>query len=314
MRWRYCSRAARWTQPMAKPRRSRKRPGTGVKPAKKGVPVAAVGAPLEGSEAGDAGDVAHERMVRQVRHHRAAANRHFKTAQRLAGQASATAEQEARRAIAEAVNAFWWAEDSELEQAQHTLMHELGRWTRQRFGCTVHFDGERYSQRCPLDIAHKRFGFSIGYTAAPICSICGEDISECPHLPDKEYWERGGVGPSGYCPVCMRQGGCGHRSDRLYRVTPGRIITEAKLREVSIVARPAGVTTRLTELPIDTEKLVQRLGPGFEVGMPVSCDLCVAGCCWGFDELPRDAAERSKVMPDEQRTQDLAEGIHDEMT
>jgi hypothetical protein len=298
---------------MAKASKSRKRRAASAASAKNGVPIDAPGAPLESSEAGDVGNIAHQRMVGNVRHHRAAANRHFKTAQRLAGQASSAAEHEARRAIAEAVNAFWWAEDSELEETQHAFMHKIGRWTRQRFGCAVNFDGQRYSQRCPLDIAHKRFGFSIGYTATPICSICGGDVSECPHLPDKLYWERGGVGPSGYCPVCMEQGGCRHRSDRLYRVPVGRIITKAQLREVSIVAHPSGVTTRLTELPIDTEKLIQRLGPTFKVGMPVSCDLCLAGRCWGFDELPRDAAEKSKAMLDEQRTRELTEGIQEEV-
>jgi hypothetical protein len=190
-------------------------------------------------------------------------------------------------------------------------MHEIGRWTRKRFGCAVHFDGQRYSQRCPLDIAHKRFGFSIGYTGTSICSICGDDISECPHLPEKEYWERGGAGPSGHCPVCMTPERCGHRPNRLYRVVPSRIITKAELREISIVARPSGVTTRLTELPIDSKKLVQRFGSDFKVGMPVSCDLCLAGRCWGFDELPSAAAERSKAMPDDQRTQELADGLQD---
>jgi len=297
---------------MAKARNG-KRPATTAKAAKEGVPIDAPDAPLEGSEAGDAGDIAHERMVRNVRHHRAAANRRFKNAKRLSGQATEAAEQEARQAIAEAVNAFWWSEDSELEDAQHALMHKIGRWTRQRFGCAVHFDGQRYSQRCPLDIAHKRFGFSIGYTATPMCSICGDDISECPHLPEKQYWERGGVGPSGYCPVCMKQAGCRHRPDRLYRVTVGRIITKMQLREVSVVARPAGVTTRLSELPIDTGKLIQRLGSDFKVGMPVSCDLCVAGRCWGFDELPREAAERSKAMPNEKRTDELIDGLQEEL-
>ena len=288
---------------MAKARRRQKRR---AKTVNGGVPVNAPGAPEEGSEAGDAGDVGHKLMVKNVRRYRAEANRHFKAARRLAGQAPAAAEQRARQAIASAVRAFWWAEDSELEEAQHILMHEIGRWTRRRFGCSIHFDGERYSQRCPLDIAHKRMGFSVGYTATLICSICGEDVSECSHLPDKVYWARGGPGPSGYCPVCGKEEGCRHRHDHLYRVTITRIVTEMQLREISLVPRPAGVTTRLTELPISTKNLEEAFGPDFKPGMPVSCDKC-HGDCWGFDEFPYDAAAKSKAMLDEQ----LAEE-HDE--
>lgn len=295
---------------MAKARRKQERQRARVE--KRGVLIDAPDAPQEGSEAGDAGNVGHERMVKNVREYRAAADRHFKAAKRLDGHSQTHAEQEARRAIAAAVTAFWWAEDSELEAAQHDLMHEIGRWTRQHFGCSVHFDGERYAQRCPLDIAHKRMGFSVGYTAKPVCSICGDDVSECPHLPQKLYWVRGGSGPSGYCPVCMGEGGCRHDPDRLYPATPTRIVKELQIREVSLVSRPAGVTTRLTELPIDTTKLVHALGPEFEVGMPVSCDLCLKGDCWGFDEFPHDAAERSKVMLDQRQAQELADGIQEE--
>jgi hypothetical protein len=267
---------------MAKESRSQKRRAAKAK--QDGVPINSPGAPAEGSEAGDAGDVGHQHMVENVKRHRAAAVRHFKAAQRLADQDPAAAEQEARSAIVGIVHAFWWAEDSELEEDQHTLMHEIGLWTRQRFGCSLPFDGKRYERRCPIDIAHKRFGFSVGYTATAICSICGEDVSECPHLPDKEYWVRGGVGASGHCPVCMAEADCQHRADRLYRVTLTKIITKMDVREISLVSRPAGVTTRLLVISVDNADLIEALGPDFEVGMPVSCDKCLNGC-WGISEF-----------------------------
>ena len=82
------------------------------------MPINSPGAPAEGSEAGDAGDVDHQHMVENVKRRRAAAVRHFKAAQRLADQDSAAAEQEARSAFVEIVHAFWWAEDSEGRQAR----------------------------------------------------------------------------------------------------------------------------------------------------------------------------------------------------
>jgi hypothetical protein len=168
-------------------------------------------------------------------------------------------------------------------------MHEIGLWTRQRFGCSLASDGKRYERRCAIDIAHKRFGFSVAYTATAICSICGEDVSECPHLSDKEYWVRGGAGASGHCPVCMAEADCQHRADRLYRVTLTKIITKMDVREISLVSRPAGVTTRLLAISVDNADLIEALGPGFEVGMPVSCDKCLNGC-WGISDFdPPDA-------------------------
>jgi hypothetical protein len=269
---------------MAKESKSQKRRAAKVKAKQDGVPINSPGAPAEGSEAGDAGDVGHRHMVENVKRHRASAVRHFRAAQRLADQDPTAAEQEARSAIVEIVHAFWWAEDSELEEDQHTLMHEIGLWTRQRFGCSLPFDGKRYERRCAIDIAHKRFGFSVGYTATAICSICGEDVSECSHLPDKEYWVRGGVGASGHCPMCMAEADCQHRADRLYRVTLTKIITKMDVREISLVSRPAGVTTRLLGISVDNADLIEALGPDFKVGMPVSCDKCLNGC-WGISEF-----------------------------
>jgi hypothetical protein len=265
-------------------RRKKRRPPSN--PEADGIRVDAVGAPTEGATAGDAGDLNHSRVISNVKRARKTANQHFKSAQRLADQASPGAEKEARLAIRSIVEAFWWAEDTDAEEAQHELMHRIGRWTRRNFGCAVEFDGDRYVRRCPIDIAHKRMGFSVGYSATLLCSICGEDVSECPHLRSSAYWARGGVGPSGFCPVCMGQS-CAHSNDRLYRVTVSQVVTNMRMREVSLVSRPAGVTTRFTELPLAIEDLQAKFGSEFEVGMPVSCDLCLTGC-WGFTELSDD--------------------------
>lgn len=43
--------------------------------------------------------------------------------------------------------------------------------------------------------------------------------------------------------------------------------------------------------------LVEALGPDFEVGMPVSCDKCLAGC-WGFDQFrPDEPAGARRAAP-----------------
>jgi hypothetical protein len=251
---------------------------------KDGIAIDAPNAPVEGSDAGDATDRSQRHIEENVRRLRAQADRHFQTARRLHAQRSPAAEGAARRAIHTAVEAFWWAEDSDLEDAQHALIHRIGRWTRKRFGCWIDFDGQRYVQRCRIEIAHKRFGFSPAYTAILRCSICDEDVSECPHLPHRYYWIRGGTGPTARCAVCYQEV-CRHRTDRLYKTRLTRIVTDMEILEVSFVSRPAGVVTRLLELPVSMTDLQEAFGPEFTPGTRISCDLCL-GDCWGFTELP----------------------------
>jgi hypothetical protein len=267
-----------------------------------GVPIIEPGAPVEGSDAGDAADLHEQHRRASQSRLRADVKRRFETAKRLADHAPAAAEAEARRAIGAAAKAFWRAEDTEYEDREHDLMHDLGRWTRQTFGCSVSFDGKEYKQRCPIAIAHKRLGFSIAFVADRICSICGGDLSECPHLRHRAYWVRGGLGPSGQCPVCLSEQECSHRNDHLYRVSVVSIIREIReLPSVSLVSRPAMPEARLTELPISNEDLVRSLGHRFRPGMPLSCDECLRPCK-GFEELPADIGTEPGANPSDGET------------
>ena len=266
---------------MSRKRRKRKRLPAGEREA--GISIDAPDAPAEGEDAGPDDDLRRARTYAQVSEARAAANLHFTTAKRLAGHSGKEAESEARQAIRAIVRAFWRAEDTDLEDDQHELMHEIGRWTREHFGCHLHVDGQSYEQRCPIAIAHKRMGFSPGFTSKRICSICGDDLSECPHIRGRTYWVRGGPAPTGSCPVCMNQQ-CRHRPNRLYRVAVVSIITDVQAREVSIVDRPAQPEARLLALPVSTERLARTLGPRFQPGMQVSCDKCLEACP-GIEEV-----------------------------
>jgi hypothetical protein len=219
-----------------------------------------------------------------VQERRSAANRHFANAHRLVGHDDRGAELEARRAIDQIVRAFWWAEGTDQEEDQHRTMHKFGRWTREIFGCALDFDGEKYEQRCPILIAHKRIGLSPGFTARRICSICAEDLSECPHRRTRLYWVRGGAKPPRPCPVCMKEQCSTHDPGRLYKAQPVSIVTDIQGLEVSIVRSPAQPEARLLALPVDKAALIRGLGPEFKYGMPVSCDRCLEPCR-GFDEV-----------------------------
>jgi hypothetical protein len=267
-------------------------------PESEGIPVDSPNAPIEDTDAGDSSDLSNSYVTGTIRRYRAQANRHFAAAKRLVGHDRPGAENEARQAIDSAVRAFWWAEDSEIEEAQHELMHRIGCWTRKNFNCHLGFDEEGYYRECPLDIAHTRVGMSIGFIANRVCSLCGNDLSECPHMPGRAYWERGGAGPTGKCRVC-REASCHHRPDRLYRAQVVSIVESGKLREISFVPRPANPEARLTRIPVPTEDLAEALGPSFMRGITVSCDKCL-GPCPGFSDLGDDLEEREIELIQEQ--------------
>lgn len=200
----------------------------------------------------------------------------------LAKKHSKDAEGRMRGALKLAASSLNWLEGSDHEESAHTLLDEMGRTTRTAFpgGCQLTWTGNRHEQACPVAVAHKRIGFSPAIRSRrKDCSICGLDFSECEHLPGQEYAVAGGVGPSGYCPVCMKTECSDHSPDREYEIRPGAIVRDIQaIDEVSIVARPRQPDARLIALPIDTSDLVDFFGPEFEVGMPVHCSRCLQPC------------------------------------
>jgi hypothetical protein len=202
------------------------------------------------------------------------------------------AEKCARASLDRVVRAFWWSEELPEEEPIHELMHDLGRWVRQTFGCTIIPKDGAYMETCPVSIAHRRMGMSIGFTAQRLCSLCGEDISECLHMPGTAYLVPGGIGPSGCCPVCLSETCTEHDSAHTYRVSPVAMIMDMDLQEISLVPRPSQPEARLTAISMSSDDLREYLGPGFVVGMPLSCNKCLSGC-WGFTTLEPPAATLS---------------------
>lgn len=202
-----------------------------------------------------------------------------------------SAERLARDSLRLVSSAFNWLEDTELEDSVHEEIHMMGRSVRERFpdGCILAWTGAQYEHRCPVALSHKRFGFSPGMVVGKrVCSICGEDASECEHLRDRDYSVVGGPGPSGRCPVCL-QDSCDHSPSETYTVTPASIITEIiRVDHIAIVSRPVQPDARLSAVPIDQASIVEALPPEFNYGLDtVYCSQCL-GQCHGFDRMPGD--------------------------
>ncbi len=250
---------------------------------KRGLPVGAPGGPVEGDDAGDADDLRNEYVEARIRSYRTSARQLFARAQQILQHNRQAAEKAARESLVCAAGAFWWAEGTDNEERQHRLLHQIGRWTRRTFGCHLQYDGKNYHQRCPVAMAHIRAGYSIGQTGLLECSICGEDLSECPHVRSRSYWVRGGAAAGRECCVCLREE-CNHRADRLYRARVIGIAKPTRVHEVSLVDRPANPECHLRGIEIPPRFFAEELGLTFLPGMTVSCDQCLNECP-GFTSL-----------------------------
>ncbi len=188
------------------------------------------------------------------------------------------AEQDARSALAAYRGSLDWAEDTDLEEEAHRALDDAGRWVRETFGCFLDRSGRTYNQTCPVELAHNRVGLSIGGQAASrVCSLCGEDVSECEHLPGTAYVVPGGSEDLGWCRVCCEEE-CDHLPTEHYRASVVSKISEMEFVEVSLVSKPAHPEARIGMIPVPVADLVAELGDDFEPGMEVSCDRCLTRC------------------------------------
>lgn len=199
-------------------------------------------------------------------------------AESMLASGNSDAENKARTALDGFASALNWADGGPFGPAVHARMDHAGRWVRERFGCQLHREGKEYFQRCPVALGHNRMGMSIGGLSLKVCSICGEDFSECPHRPGVEYIVEGGIGPLEWCRVCGERDACEHLANERYRASLIVIVVEMQVEEVSIVDNPAFPDARITSMPYTLDDLRQTLGEDFEPGVDVACNRCLLEC------------------------------------
>jgi hypothetical protein len=231
--------------------------------------------PVEGGDAGPAEEYWENRKRERIESSHA-------RAESLAGGARIAlmfspdeAEQRAREALRAAAETYWLAEETEFAADAHQYLHEIGRWTREHIGCQFDCENGKYATSCPVKLADKRFGLSVGAIAKVICSFCGNDLSECSHCRSRLYWARGGPTEFGPCRVCGKAK-CDHELGELYKAPVVGIMKDCVLEEASFVDVPADPLARPTKLEISSEGLYEALGPAFTPGVPVNCDHCLA--------------------------------------
>jgi hypothetical protein len=196
-------------------------------------------------------DFAHEQGLDKLARGRRRA-RHAEMLMMLPGQGS-DAEERLRDSLSILSSAMNWLEGSPEFEEAHQELDAAGRIARENFpaGCQLARDGDSYAQRCPVWLAHFRMGLSPGFVIVQAeCSICHIDPEECEHITGRWYDGK-------FC---------------------GRIITEARLLEVSLVDRPRDPDARIETWGFHNKDLQRSLGPDWKPGMPVSCDRCLKHC------------------------------------
>lgn len=230
--------------------------------------------PIEGADAGPADQYWENRKRERIRFAHARASGSAGAARVALSFSPDEADGLARQALQAAAETYWFAEETALAAAEHEYLHEIGRWTRENIGCQLDREGTEYSSSCPVMLADKRFGLSVGVVARVVCSICGQNLSECTHRRSRLYWVRGGPTAFGPCRVC-RKDKCEHQSHELYPAPVVGIMKDCVLEEASFVDVPADPLARQTKMDISHSQLRELLGAAFTPGVPVNCDHCL---------------------------------------
>jgi hypothetical protein len=198
------------------------------------------------------------------------------SARRL-GFKSPPGEDDARAALRHAVDAFNYLEDTELADSAHAWVHTAGALVGGMYGCRLPREGSVWWDTCPVLLAHKRIGWSPGFTARRMCSICEQDISQCEHLP-RQVYPVVAHRAHGVCSICLRSDCDEHEVGAIYAVHPSAVISDAHLREISLVPRPRDPLARFTAIEIERWMIRSVLGPIPPGATSLTCLRCTDAC------------------------------------
>lgn len=136
-------------------------------------------------------------------------------------------------------------------------LFKIGRFVHDQFGCELKVSNEGMCDiDCPVLLADYRRGFSIGATGTGICSICGKDIFECPHLPSRTY-NQVICTKDDKCNIC-REENCDHEVGKNYdNVKAIGIITKMNGNHVAFVENPLDPSCALINIPKPVDELLR---------------------------------------------------------
>lgn len=193
-----------------------------------------------------------------------------------------SAEAHARRALLQYRSAMDWLEDSPAFDLAHAEMDALGRVCREQWpdGCEFRPVGNDFIQDCPVALAHTRVGLSPALLADAICSICGIDVTTCPHRPGDTVKAvvAARVG-KGWCNIDGATDCILHDIGTTYDAEVVVVITDVhSIEEISFVSRPAQPDARIQSVTIPRGDFESSLGRPLPPGTVPVCDRCLSEC------------------------------------
>lgn len=160
-------------------------------------------------------------------------------------------EVDARNALRRAKETYHWLAETEHAEMGHRNLHAIGRYVSVLYGCYHLWDDDDQSwyEVCPSRLAHIPYGQSPGFTTGYICSVCGDDPSECEHHPDDTV-DMVASRVTGRCSICDAENRCEHEPGTTHPVRPRAIWTDPVMHETSLVPRPRDPLARISEVEI----------------------------------------------------------------
>ena len=174
------------------------------------------------------------------------------------------AEKQVREALREMRKAFLYDDRPPVLSRR---MHSIGRAVQEVFGCPLELKDGGYRINCPVYLLHFVGGFSVGGTGTAICSVCGEPMLECDHVPGEIYRDVvARRSPGGLCMICGREK-CEHEEGISYEsATAFGIMTDIDLDHIALVSQPedplctvygVSVSKRQIERQLSSEELAK---------------------------------------------------------
>ena len=173
-------------------------------------------------------------------------------------------------------------EDTPEFEVAHAELDVAGRFCRENWpkGCELVPVGRDFSQECPAWHAHTRVGFSPAMLANAICSVCGVDVTTCPHLPGEPLSDVvAALVGDGWCSIDGHTECTEHELGRTYDARVAILITHVhSIEEVSIVGRPAQPDARIMKVTMPRSDFDGLMGGPLPDGVIPVCDRCLNEC------------------------------------
>lgn len=179
-----------------------------------------------------------------------------------------------RAAERAAVRAMNFLDDDPLRNQAHIALHRASQLRRGLLGCPIEFRDDGYWTTCAFTLAHIRVGFSPGITGTFACSVCGEAMEDCDHLPGTRLDHvKQVIGEA--CNIC-HEATCEHIDGNTYSATVTPLGVSFRSHEVSMVPRPMFPQARLKEIEVTDDlgamdRVLAKAGT-------LNCDDCFGPC------------------------------------